>query len=128
MRTPQKLIHLAYEGLKKNGLLVLQTPNTSSLPCVVMKKYWPCYGAPEHIHYFSRSNLRLLLEKNGFQSIRITAHIKPLRIVYVMDQLQVWGTEFYRRIKWMFPLIPKWLKQRTLPFYGGEMLVFAYKK
>jgi hypothetical protein len=44
-----------------------------------------------------------------------------------MDQLQVWGTELHKKMKWLFPLIPESVKSLSLPFYGGEMLVFAKK-
>jgi len=39
----------------------------------------------------------------------------------------VWGLDLYRKIRWLFPFVPKWVQRKSLPFYGGEMLVFARK-
>ena len=127
LANPQRFLNIAFEGLKDGGILVLSTPNTASMPCKLLGKYWPAWGAPEHIHYFSRKNLYLLLEKNGFHSIQIFRYIKHLRVSYVMDQLKIWGTRLYSKIRWLYPLVPMFVRRMRLSLYGGEMIVFARK-
>jgi len=127
MLSPQKVLDIALSALKSNSLLVLLTPETFSWPCVLLRRYWPCYEAPEHVHYFSRKSLGLMLKRNGFHSIAFACHIKHLPAAYVMEQMKFWGAELHGKIKRLFPLIPNWIRQRQWPFYGGEMLVFARK-
>jgi len=82
VRNPEEFIKHCNKILKKDGLLVLMTPDHNSLIAIVadllyglsFKKYkFPLYGIYdiEHITYLSPKTLNLLLEKNGFSQVNL---------------------------------------------------------
>ena len=59
-----------WQLLKKDGLIVLSTPDTGSLTHKIFKDKWIGYKNKEHLYYFSEKNIIMLLEKNGFKIIK----------------------------------------------------------
>jgi len=58
---PRKLLGSLFKCLKPGGILVLTTIDTAGpLPVYAVKP-------PEHLHYFNRKNLGLLLRQTGFE-------------------------------------------------------------
>ena len=57
--------------LKDNGTLVIAVPNCDSYDAEYYEKYWAAYDVPRHLHHFNKKTLTLLLEKNGFEVIKI---------------------------------------------------------
>ena len=52
--------------LKKDGKLFIGVPNAGGLTKFIFGKYWYFLGVPYHPFGYSATNLKLLLEKNGF--------------------------------------------------------------
>lgn len=123
LRRPSVLCQFASRVLKTGGILIVQTPDASSIPARALGRYWPPIAPPEHIWYFNRKNLATLLSASGFQQIVVRSHWKPLRIGYMYDQLSVFGPELQRLVRPLrrFPA----LMNQTVKMYGGEMLVTA---
>lgn len=67
---PSKELSQAWSLLKKGGLIVLSTPNTDSLPHKIFRQRWMGYKDKEHLYYFSKKNIVMLLEKNGFEVLK----------------------------------------------------------
>ena len=67
---PQRYVALAKDILKHDGILCITTGDISSLNARLRGEKWRMIHPPTHLHYFSRDNLRLLLEKNGFKIVR----------------------------------------------------------
>lgn len=123
---PAKLIKRSYELLNKNGVIMIQTPNSSSFLAKTMKKYWPPYSPIEHIHLFSRKGLENTLTQLGFKEISFRQHRKKLPIGYVYNMFNNFGPEFHKILK---PLDKKLNNSNiVLPFYIGEMIITASKK
>lgn len=125
---PIKLLLQCSKLLKKDGILLIQTPNSGSVFAKVMKKYWPPFAPVEHIHLFSRISLQIALEKQNFKEINFKQSWKKLPIGYVFSMLQYFGPEFYKIIKPFEKVADIIGKKISLPFYIGEMIIIAKKK
>jgi len=125
--SPDTTLQIVAELLKPEGVMIIQTPNTKSAISKLLGKLWPAYAPIEHIYYFSYTNIRKILETNGFETIQTIRHWKKLPIAYVYNQFRNFGPEFYRLFSKVMPLISKKVMSWRLPFYGGEMIVVARK-
>lgn len=123
---PMKLIKRSTELLKRGGVLMVQTPNSSSVLSRLTKQLWPPYAPVEHIHLFSKDSLTKALQQYGYTNITYTTHIKKLPLGYVYNQFKNFGPEFYRLLRPFESIISK-LSSISLPFYGGEMIMIAKK-
>jgi len=124
---PDALIESAVRWLKKDGILIIQTPNTRSILAKILGKFWPPYVPIEHIHYFSDLNIKKFLRRYGFSNIKCTPHIKFLTLQYLYDMLETFGSEFRWMIRPFLNCMPQKFHKLKIPLYGGEMLVTALK-
>lgn len=82
--------------LKKGGVLVINTPDIGSFYARLMGKKWHLIIPPEHLFYFNRKNMRLMLEKTGFEVVSITTIGKRFtpqlifKTLYVWQKLSIW--------------------------------------
>jgi glycosyltransferase involved in cell wall biosynthesis/2-polyprenyl-3-methyl-5-hydroxy-6-metoxy-1,4-benzoquinol methylase len=125
LRDPSRLFALAAEGLRSGGLLVIQTPDASSLPARVLGRYWPPLAPPEHTFYFDRSTLERACRAAGMEPVAAHAHVKRLRVGYAYDQFAHFGPEFHRLLRPVVRALPNRALQARVPLYGGEMLFAA---
>lgn len=65
--------------LKKNGFLVMITPNTKSRLHRIFKDKWFHLDPPRHLYLFSADNLKQLMEQAGFQKIKTWLTARNLR-------------------------------------------------
>jgi ubiquinone/menaquinone biosynthesis C-methylase UbiE len=63
--SPSDEMAKAYNLLKPGGWLVAHTMDIGSITARLMKARWPWF-MDMHIHYFSQTTMRKMLEKNGF--------------------------------------------------------------
>ena len=68
--------------LKKSGFVIVTTPNSSGLFSKFFNEDWRCI-VDDHLFLFNTSNLKLLLEQNGF----------------IVDEIITWGSV----PKWKYP-------------------------
>lgn len=64
---PSLCLKLIRQKLKKDGELVIGTPNVESIISKVFKSYWYNLDSPRHLFLFSPQTLSGLLRKNGFK-------------------------------------------------------------
>mgnify|MGYP001998489828 CR=1 FL=1 len=124
---PQKLIKRSYELLKPGGYLFIQTPNSASFLSRILGKYWPPISPIEHIHIFSKNSLTKTVNNERFSVVNFENHWKSLPIQYVYENLSNFGPEIKSIVKPFYWLLPKFVKNLSLPFYGGEMIMAAKK-
>lgn len=124
---PVKLLGRSAELLHNGGMVLIQTPNSTSVFARTMKSLWPPYAPIEHIHLFSRESLTLLLTKLRFTDITFIQHWKKLPVRYVYEMMQNYGPEFRRLFQPVFSRLPVRATQLSLPFYVGEMIITARK-
>ncbi len=63
---PGDCLRLIRKKLKKNGELIIGTPNSDSLVSKIFGKFWYNLDAPRHLVLFNPKNLELAVRKYGF--------------------------------------------------------------
>lgn len=71
LSNPAEELSLVNKYLKKDGLLVLTTPNIDSLDSWISKDSWEWMIPPEHLFYFSSETISSLLHKYNFRILSL---------------------------------------------------------
>jgi SAM-dependent methyltransferase len=69
--SPQLILKRAAELLKPHGELHLAVPNIASAPFHFLRQHWEGISLPIHFWFFEPDTITKLLEKTGFQNIRL---------------------------------------------------------
>jgi SAM-dependent methyltransferase len=69
--SPQLFIEKLNSVLKVNGYLFITTGDVSSPLARLQRENWRLIDPPLHIHYFTRKSLTTLLERYGFEVVKI---------------------------------------------------------
>ncbi len=72
--------------IQPGGLLVLVTPDVSSLAARIMGKRWWHYRIA-HINFFNLHSLRFLLEKHGYEIILKKKYVWNFSVFYLLTRL-----------------------------------------
>ena len=67
---PREDILKAHKLLKPGGLLVIATPDISSLPSRIFRSHWIGIKLEEHFYYFSRKKIVNFLKSVGFELLK----------------------------------------------------------
>ncbi|MGE3975628.1 MAG: class I SAM-dependent methyltransferase [Bdellovibrionales bacterium] len=124
---PDKLVARIHELLAPGGIIMIQTPDSGSWLARTMSKHWFPYTPVEHIFLFSEKSLKLLFKQKGFEFRRRISHKKNLPIEFVYRVLGTFGPEFQKLLSPLYKASPQRLKDLSIPFYIGEMIVFGQK-
>ena len=84
--SPQSFIRAAAERLKRDGLLVIETPNIDSLPFKLFKSRWRQF-IPEHYFFFSPKTISRLLSEHGLKIESITTIGKYASMDLIVNRL-----------------------------------------
>lgn len=124
---PQDFLGEVRRILTQDGLLMIVTPDVSSLTARLMGSRWSHYKA-EHLHYFSPRTITRLLAENGFTVECLEPASKCLNLSYIVNQFKVYPhpliTPLCRAVE---TLLPASLLKKNMQFRCGEMLVLAKK-
>ncbi len=76
--------------LRPAGVLYLTTPDASHFRVPKSFPEWPEVKPPEHIQYFSKQAMKMLLESNGFAQVRFQLNFKTgMRVTAGLPRLTV---------------------------------------
>ena len=87
---PRRDMALAHERLQDRGVLAISTLDAGSLYARLMGRRWNQIVPPEHLYYFNRAALRLLLDEAGFDVAAMSTVGKRFRLPYVFKTLYAW--------------------------------------
>lgn len=90
LKEPDKDLVSIHSIVKKNGLLVLLTPDAGSFYAKVWGKFWHAFVPPQHLYYFSKKNVKEFLSKNGFEIVYFKHHGKKFSLPYIFRMLYTW--------------------------------------
>jgi 2-polyprenyl-3-methyl-5-hydroxy-6-metoxy-1,4-benzoquinol methylase len=77
INNPNETLSCIKRILKEEGVLIIGVPNTNSLAFKIFKKNWYQLDIPRHLINYSESNLKLLLEEDGFKTIKVRYNSRP---------------------------------------------------
>lgn len=93
---PISELNSARKLLREGGLLIINTPNSSSWFARLMGSRWHTFVPPEHLFVYSPKNLTILLKRIGFEIAEICKIGKRFTLQYVFQilanryQLFIW--------------------------------------
>lgn len=71
IQEPIEFINAQRKLLKKDGILVLGTPNMDSLSFKLMRGEWASLKKPDHLIMYNKKSIKYLLDKTGFEILSI---------------------------------------------------------
>jgi 2-polyprenyl-3-methyl-5-hydroxy-6-metoxy-1,4-benzoquinol methylase len=121
VKKPFQLLEKVNKILKKDGIIVISTPNIESVFHKIFKKnFW--FIEAMHLFYFSPKTIKMALEKHNFSVLENTKHYKCLTLGYALQRIKVLTNLISTSIEnW------KILQNIHVTFYAGQMLVVAKK-
>lgn len=88
LKNPLEYLKAAKKLLKKNGILLITTPNNNSPLRTLFGPKWSVYNTPSHYFFYSKKSLGRLLKIAGFNRFKI--RIDPPRFFslnYVLERI-----------------------------------------
>jgi 2-polyprenyl-3-methyl-5-hydroxy-6-metoxy-1,4-benzoquinol methylase len=105
--SPKDFLMSCASKLKKNGMLVLTTPNIKGFDLLVLGKLANGICGPNHLNYFHPNSIKILLERCGFKVLEILTpgrlDVELVRKKYLKKELSLENNAFLRYIfdeKW----------------------------
>ena len=123
---PLGYLSKAFELLKKGGVLVVTSPDSSSILARGFWRHWPVFDGMEHLHIFARRTMEQILLKLGFRDVKSRALWKRTTIDYFFNIISAWrsktkpGGQQSRR--------QKIFGQASITFHAGEFVIVAHKQ
>jgi SAM-dependent methyltransferase len=110
-RDPLNMMKRIYLLLKKNGTVVLATPNYGGWWSKLMGRRWFGFSHPEHVVLFDFKTMKLLLEKSGFKDIEIRADSpRPFPLSFVFTR----SADYFPWASWILRPIGNFLDRFDL--------------
>jgi len=124
---PKEWLQECRRILKKGGVLLLVTPDCSSLTAYVRKDKWPHYKV-EHLYYYSPPTLKRLLTNIGFNEIRSRTGIRYLTLNYITSHYKKFQPDSLETkvLRMLEALSPRRLFEYPLCF-PSEMVITTRK-
>lgn len=67
LRTPERYLRKCHAILRDGGVLIIEVPNSASVPAAWFKCHWFGLDLPRHLSHFTPTTLRTLLHRTGFR-------------------------------------------------------------
>lgn len=116
------------EALKKDGIMVVVTPNIDSFSRGILGKRWPHFKE-EHPVYLSKTNTGGIFERNGFSLLKVANFRKAINFYYLRSQILAYaGGSLKAVINILNFFIPGPVKRTNLFIPQGEMVIVAQKR
>lgn len=85
---PHKVMTVLQKTMKKNGILIMATPNIDSLFAKILGKRYP-FLIRMHLILYSPKTLEMLFEQHGFKVISTENYIRIFPLYYILGKIQL---------------------------------------
>lgn len=103
--------------LKKNGTLIIKTPNSEALGRALFNTNWYANDVPRHIYLFAEKNLKVLASTCGLKVQQLKTRTSPKIILNSLDYVTSNSKVPSKKVKWkrwiakIYVLIAQYKKQ-----------------
>ena len=127
MPDPKNTLKEMNRILKKNGLIVVTTPDSGSLAAKILGKRWEEFRrAREHIYFFSKSTLKSMLELNNFKVLRTESAGRYFSVDSAIKRGKIYNKKIFGFIEKLSDILNLSNKRIYVnPFY--KMTMYARK-
>lgn len=127
VRMPAQTLAMTSELLNKEGIIIITTPDNSSLSNKLMGKKWTHYKK-EHFFYFNEQSLRYLTQQTDLKIVYVEKSKKALNLNYLHTQLNVYKHWLFTPfINIAFRLLPNSITEKNFYIAIGEITVILKK-
>jgi SAM-dependent methyltransferase len=127
VRDPEDWLLRIHKLLNPGGIVLLITPSLDSWTRRLLRSRWMEYKA-EHLYYFSAVSIRLLLERCGFDEIRILPSRKVLTIDYISRHFDRYHVPVLSPLISLLRMaVPNRIAHRRLLVSAGGLMATARK-
>jgi len=125
LNDPKMVLKEINSLIKKDGEIVIATPNIDSIGAKVFKSFWYALDLPRHLYLFSPKTLSSVLEDTGFEVTNVEYDVSPKidirSIYYLLGKKDLRINIFVWRLFMPIGKIISKLK------YSGNMVITARK-
>lgn len=122
---PFSFLNNLYKMITTNGIIVITTPDASSLPRTLMGKNWPMLQPFQHTILLSRKASKMLLQKTNYKDISVDGTKKVFTLDYLFNQLKGPNPNLYQIYNRFEKILPNSIKENKIQVNIGEMMVSA---
>lgn len=97
---PKELFAELSRILKKNGTLIIKTPNSEALGRALFNTNWYANDVPRHIYLFSEKSLKILASNCGLKVLQIKTRTSPKIILNSLDYITANNKVPSKKVKW----------------------------
>jgi SAM-dependent methyltransferase len=126
VRNPNAILDKVHKLLKVGGYTIIYTANSLSVSRFLLGKNW-YYFAAVHLFIFSPRNIKKILQRHGFDIVKIKPFPKHFNVDYLIAMFTLTNLPFKSMCLRILRLIPKFLRNVNIPILVGEMFVLAKK-
>jgi len=127
VRDPLSFMTRIRAALKPGGLVSVITPSLDSLARRLLCKLWMEYKA-EHLFYFGRKSIRILLRRSGFTIAAVVANRKVLTLEYLHQHFERFRVPGLTPALWMaHQMAPARLRRQHFYAPASSLLAVAYR-
>lgn len=130
LKDPQLVLRNIHTSLKVGGHIIIEVPSAESLYRKIFKKHWQLLIVPEHLYFYSKKSLCLILVNNGFRITKVNhfSTFSPSAISSLANFLRSRGINSNIAIISGITLFPIILLINLFSFSARENLMVIAKK